>query len=138
MKKYLKDFCIRGIMFAWGGPVILVIIWLSLQMAGQMTNLTVNEAAMGIISTILIAFIAAGISIVYQIENLPKPIAGLIQMAVLYVDYLGFYLLNGWINLDKILIFTLCFIVGFAVIWLSIFISVKVKVNKMNKIINKN
>lgn len=42
----------------------------------------------------------AGVSIVYQIENLPKAFAGLLQAAVLYIDYLGFYLLNGWIPLN--------------------------------------
>lgn len=79
------------------------------------------------------AFIAAGISIVYQIETLPKSMAALIQMAVLYVDYMGIYLLNGWLPVDKIGMFTLIFIAGFAVIWLIIYMSIRMKVNRINQ-----
>lgn len=124
-------------MFAWGGPVILAIVWAALQAAGVVTELTVNEGVLGIITTTVMAFIAAGVSIVYQIENLPKAFAGLIQMSVLYIDYLGFYLLNGWIPLNQIWLFTLIFIVGFAVIWFSIYIPIKLKVKKMNQMLTK-
>lgn len=135
MKKYIKDFCMRGMMFAWSGPVILAIVWMCLQGAGVVADLTVNEAALGILSTTVMAFIAAGISIVYQIENLPKAFAGLLQAAVLYIDYLGFYLLNGWIPLNQIWFFTVIFAVGFAVIWFSIYIPIRIKVNKMNQML---
>lgn len=137
MKKYMKDFCLRGAMFAWGGPVILAIVWICLKKAGVVSSLTVNEVVLGIISTTIMAFIAAGISIVYRIENLPKAFAGLLQAAVLYIDYLGFYLLNGWIPLDKIWIFTLIFVIAFALIWFSIYIPIRIKVNKINNMIGK-
>ena len=137
MKKYVKDFFVRGSMFAWGGPVILAIVWAALQAAGIVTELTVNEVVLGIITTTVMAFIAAGVSIVYQIENLPKAFAGLIQMSVLYIDYLGFYLLNGWIPLNQIWLFSLIFIVCFAVIWFSIYIPIKLKVKKMNHMLAK-
>jgi len=137
MKEYVKNFLIRGAMYAWGGPVILAIVWAALQAAGVVTELTVNEVVLGIITTTVMAFIAAGVSIVYQIENLPKAFAGLIQMSVLYIDYLGFYLLNGWIPLDQIWLFTLIFVAVFAVIWFSIYIPIKLKVKKMNRMLNK-
>lgn len=132
MKKYMKDFCLRGMMFAWGGPVVLAIVWICLKRAGVVAELTVNEVVLGIISTTMMAFIAAGVSIVYQIENLPKAFAGLIQATVLYIDYLGFYLINGWIPWHQIWIFTVIFIVGFAVIWFSIYIPIRIKVNRIN------
>lgn len=135
MKKYLKRFCLRGMMFAWSGPVILAIVWMCLQRAGVVADLTVNEVVLGIFSTTVLAFIAAGVSIVYQIENLPKAFAGLLQAAVLYIDYLGFYLLNGWLPLHQIWFFTVIFVVGFAVIWFSIYIPIRIKVEKMNKMI---
>lgn len=138
MKKHIKAFCLRGMMFAWSGPVILAIVWMCLQRAGVVAGLTVNEAALGIFSTTVLAFIAAGVSIVYQIENLPKAFAGLLQAAVLYIDYLGFYLLNGWIPLNQIWFFTVIFAVGFAVIWFSIYIPIRIKVSKMNKMIEGN
>lgn len=137
MKKYVKDYCIRGAMFAWGGPAILAIVWAVLQTAGVVTELTVNEVILGIITTTVMAFVAAGVSVVYQIEKLPKAFAGLLQMSVLYIDYLGFYLLNGWIPLNQIWSFTLIFIVCFTVIWFIIFISTKLKVKKMNQMLTK-
>lgn len=135
MKKHIKNFCLRGMMFAWGGPMVLAIVWMCLKYAGVIVDLTVNEVVLGIVSTTFLSFIAAGISIVYQIENLPKAFAGLLQAAVLYIDYLGFYLLNGWISMDEIWFFSVIFVVGFAVIWFSIYIPIRIKINKMNKII---
>lgn len=133
MKKYVKQFCIRGLMWAWVGPVIMAIVWMALHGAGVITSLTVNQVVLGIFTMTVMAFIAAGISIVYQIETLPKAFAGLIQAAVLYIDYLGFYLINGWIPVNKIWIFTLIFVGCFTVVWFIIYITVKLKVDKMNK-----
>lgn len=135
MKKHIKEFCLRGMMFAWSGPVILAIVWMCLQRAGVVDGLTVNEVVLGILSTTVLAFIAAGVSIVYQIENLPKAFAGLLQAAVLYIDYLGFYLLNGWLPLKRIWFFTVIFVVGFTVIWFGIYIPIRIKVDKINKMI---
>ena len=135
MNKYVKEFCKRGAMFAWGGPAIIAIIYACLKGAGTLTMLSVNEVVLGILSSIVLAFVAAGISIVYQIETLPKTTAGLIQMAVLYVDYLGIYLLNGWLPVEKVRIFTVIFAAGFAVIWFAVYISTKRKVDKMNRMI---
>ena len=57
----------------------------------------------------------------------------LIQMAVLYIDYMGIYLLNGWLPAEKIGAFTLIFIAGFAVIWLIIYATIRAKVNQINQ-----
>ena len=137
MKKFLKDFCKRGMAFAWGGPVIMAIIWLCLQASGTVSELTVNQVALGIFSTTIMAFIAAGISVVYQMENLPKPFAVLIQASVLYIDYMGIYLLNGWLPTDKIGMFTLIFVAAFAVIWVCIYIPTRIKVAKMNRMMSQ-
>ena len=120
-------------MWAWVGPVIMAIVWMALHGAGVITSLTVNQVVLGIFTMTVMAFIAAGISVVYQIETLPKAFAGLIQAAVLYIDYLGFYLINGWIPVNKIWIFTLIFVGCFTVVWFIIYITVKLKVDKMNK-----
>lgn len=115
----------------------MAIVWLCLQAAGTISDLTVNQAVLGIISTTIMAFIAAGISVVYQMENLPKPFAALIQASVLYIDYLGIYLLNGWVPVNKIGMFTLIFVAAFAVIWVSIYIPIRLKVAKMNRMISQ-
>ena len=137
MKQFIKEFCKRGLMFAWGGPFITAIVWFSIHAAGKLETLTVTEAVIGIITTTVLAFIAAGISVIHQTENVPKAFAALIQAAVLYVDYLGFYLLNGWIPLEKVWIFTVIFVAVFAIIWGIIYLSVKVKVDKMNRALHK-
>ncbi len=138
MRKYAKEFCRRGLMWgAWCGPVILAIVWMCLHRAGVIESLTVNEAALGIFTTAVMGFLAAGVSVVYVVESLPKAFAGLIQGGVLYVDYLGFYLLNGWIPVNKIRIFTIIFVAGFLMIWLSIYIPIRIKVDRMNKIIKQ-
>ena len=137
MKKFMTDFCKRGLMFAAGGPIITAIVWMCLQAAGKLNTLSVNEVVLAIISTSLMAFIAAGISVINQTENIPKSFAALIQASVLYVDYLGLYLLNGWIPANRIWIFTIVFVAVFAIIWLIIYLSVKVKVDKMNKMLGR-
>ena len=137
MKNYVKNFFVRGAMWAWGGPVILAIVWACLHTAGVVHGLTVNEVVLGIITTTVMAFVAAGVSIVYQIENLPKSFAALIQMSVLYIDYLGFYLLNGWIPVNQIWMFTLIFVVAFALIWFLIYSLTRRKVERMNEKISK-
>ena len=65
---------------------------LSISAAGQ--TATAGEAVLGIYSSTMLAFVAAGITVVYQLEQLPKPMAGLIHLAVLYADYLLVYLLT--------------------------------------------
>ena len=124
-------------MFAWGGPFIMAIVWASLQGAGTLQTLTVNEAVLGVMSMTVMAFIAAGVSIVYQIESLPKAFVALIHGAVLYVDYLGFYLLNGWLPLNRIWSFTLIFAAGFFAIWLVIYLVSRKKAKKMNDLLNR-
>ena len=133
MKKHIMEFCKRGLMFAWGGPVITALIWYFLWKTGKIESLSVQDAFTGVLTTSVLAFIAAGITIVHQIETLPKLTAALIQGAVLYVDYLVFYLINGWIAADKILIFTVIFALGFIAIWACIYSPTRIRVEKMNR-----
>ena len=132
MKKFWLEFVKRGMMAAWGGPVILCIVWACLQKAGVVTTIDVNTVIMAVISSLIIAFVAAGISVVHQMEQLPKSMAVLIQMAVLYLDYLILYLLNGWLPVKAIGIFTILFVVGFLIIWAIIYMTTRNIVNKIN------
>ena len=135
MKKYIIAFLKRGSMAAFGGPVILAIVYGILGAAGQVGNFTPGEGCGGILTVTLMAFIAAGVSIVYQIERLPLMSAVLIHGGVLYLDYLLVYLLNSWIPRDLmgIGIFTAIFVGGYIVIWLCIYLSIKAKTDRINK-----
>lgn len=134
MKKFAKEFFKRGLVAASGGPVIMAIVYGILGATNAVTVLTPNEVCVGILSVTLMAFIAAGITAVYQTERLPMLSSILLHAAVLYLDYLIMYLLNSWIpkNLAAIGIFTGIFILGFAIIWLLIYLSIKAKTDRIN------
>lgn len=135
MKKYIAEFVKRGMVAAWGGPVIVAIIYAILGSNGTIETLAVQEVCRGILSSMVLAFIAAGISMVYQVEKLPLPMAALIQAGVLYLDYLLVYLMNGWLEnqLSVILGFTVIFAAVYALIWLVIYLVIRVQTKKMNE-----
>lgn len=133
MRKYVKEFCKRGMMFAWGGPVIVAIVLWCIERAGALGTLTAGEILLAVVSSTVLAFVAAGVSIVYQIDKLPVGIAALIQLAVLYVDYLVVYLINGWLAPSSVLWFTFIFAGCFAVIWAAIYCIERGKVKHMNQ-----
>lgn len=134
MKKYILEFIKRGLMAAWGGPVILAIIYGCLGNSGVVTALTPQEVATGILSITLMAFIIAGISMIYTVEALPLPVAILIHAGVLYLDYLLVYLLNSWIprNGHGIGVFTAIFAAGYALVWLVIYLCSRKRTRQLN------
>lgn len=134
MKKYILEFIKRGLMAAWGGPVILAIIYGCLGTSGVVTALTHQEVATGILSITLMAFIIAGISMIYTVEALPLPVAILIHAGVLYLDYLLVYLLNSWIprNGHGIGVFTAIFAAGYALVWLVIYLCSRKRTRQLN------
>ncbi len=135
MKKHIGNFIMRGVVGGFFGPIVLAVIYGILGHSGVIVTMTPHEVALGILTVSLLAFLAAGITAIYQIEQLPLPIAILLHAAVLYVDHLGIYLLNGWLHrsLVPILIFTACFIAGFAVIWLIVYAVNKRNTKRINK-----
>lgn len=137
MNRYVREFLRRGMLFAWGGPAIVAFVWLCLERTGQVTELAAGEAVLGVFSSIVLAFVAAGITVVHQIEQLPKPIAGLIHLAVLYVDYLVVYLLNGWIKTEVVTAFTVIFVAGFVLIWGAVYFTVSRSVARMNRLVEE-
>ncbi|MCR4814644.1 MAG: DUF3021 domain-containing protein [Lachnospiraceae bacterium] len=132
MKKYIREFIKRGLMFAWGGPAVTAIVWYIVWKSTGDVNLSVPDVVMGILSTTFLAFIAAGVSVIHQMEFLPKSFAALIQGSVLLADYLGVYLLNGWLPLNRVWIFVVIFVGMFVTIWGIVYLSVRAKVNKLN------
>ena len=138
MKGFFKEFLKRGLLFAWGGPTVVAFVWLYLDGSGELAELSVGEAVLGIYSSTVLAFVAAGITAIYQLEQLPKPIAGLIHLAVLYADYLTVYLLNGWIKAEVVAVFTLLFALGFCLIWAGVYLAVHRNVAKMNKLVENS
>ena len=137
MKKFLKEFLFRGLICAAGGPLVLAIIYGILGAAGTVDTLSPSEVCRGILTITLLAFIAAGMTAIYQMEQLPLPTMILLHGGALYMAYLLTYLINGWLlnQLKPILIFTGIFIAGYALIWLIIYCIEKAKAVKLNKLL---
>ena len=135
MKAFLKEFTMRGLMVSAGGPMVLAIIYGILGATGTITHLTPGEVCMGILTIEVMAFIAAGMTAIYQVEQLPLMTAILLHAGVLYLDYLLMYLLNRWIpgDLISIGIFTAVFSFGFALIWMCIYLTTKVRTKRLNQ-----
>lgn len=137
MKKFWKEFLFRGLICASGGPLVLAIIYGLLGATGTVEALSPREVCLGILTIMLLAFIAAGMTAIYQMEQLPLPTMILLHGGALYLAYILTYLLNGWLlnELNSILIFTGIFIAGYALIWLVIYFVEKAKANKLNKLL---
>lgn len=139
MKKFLKEFLLRGLICAGGGPIILAIIYGILGATGTAEAFSPKEVCLGIITITLLAFTAAGMTAIYQMEQLPLPLAILLHGGALYVAYILTYLINGWLQkgLIPVLVFTGIFLAGYAIVWLIIYLSRKAHTEKLNKLLKK-
>ena len=139
MKRHILEFLRRGMVACGFGPIVLAILYLALHHHGVVDMLTVHEVCLGIISLLLLAFIAGGMNFVYQIERLPVMLAILIHGGVLYVSYLATYLLNGWLDWGwmPILVFSAIFLLGYLGIWAVIYVVTKKKTAQVNELLKK-
>ena len=135
MKKFWKEFFLRGLTCAAGGPVVLAIIYGILGATGAAESLSSGEVCKGILTITGLAFIAAGMTAVYQMEQLPLPTMILLHGGVLYMAYILTYLVNGWLlNQQKpLLVFTGIFIGCYGAIWTVIYNVTSVKAKKINE-----
>ncbi len=138
MKKFWKEFLLRGLCCAAGGPLVLAIIYGILGATGTADSIPATEVCMGIVTITLLAFIAAGMTAIYQMEHLPLPMQILLHGGALYIAYILTYLLNGWLqnSLVPILVFSGIFVTGYALVWLAIYLVEKSKADKLNKLLN--
>ena len=134
MKKHIKKFVSRGLFVCGLGPIALAIVYAVLNATGAVSEMSVSEMVIGIVSVTVLAFIAGGISMIYEVERLPIAIAALIHAGVLYLDYIVIYLINGWLKegVTPFVIFTSCFFAGFALVWLIIYLTSKRSTDEVN------
>ena len=135
MKRYILEFFRRGLC-AWGlGPLVLAVLYLFL----PVQTLTAREISLGIFSRSALAFLAGGMNVIYQIERLPLMAAIGIHGGVLYVGYLGTYLLNGWLTRGRlpILVFSGIFTVGYLAIWAVIYAILKRRTARVNALLRQ-
>jgi len=135
MKNNVLEFFRRGLIACGFGPIVLAILYLILQRQAAIEFLTVNQVCIGIFSLSLLAFIIGGMNIIYQIERIPLMVAILIHGGVLYISYLGTYLLNGWLEwgITPIIFFSGIFIIGYLAIWAVIYSITKKRTASLNE-----
>ncbi len=135
MKRFIAEFFRRGLIACGFGPIVLAVLYMILHNKGLIDTLTVNQVCTGIFSITALAFTAGGMNAVYQIERLPLMTAILIHGIILYISYLGAYLLNNWLEscLIPILVFSGIFVVGYLVIWSIIYCLVKRNTKRLNE-----
>ena len=139
MKKTLSAFFLRGLVASGVGPVILAVVYLILRRVAAVETLTVEQVCVGIFSLSVLAFLAGGMNVIYQIERLPLMVAILIHGGVLYVSYLLTYLVNGWLawGAGPILVFSAVFVLGYLAIWAVIYSVTKRRTNQLNAILEE-
>ena len=140
MKKFVLEFLRRGFAVAGIGPIVLAIVYVILHQTAAINTLTVNQVCTGIWSLTALAIVAGGMNAIYQIERLPLMMAVLMHGGVLYLGYLGTYLLNDWLHLGviTIVVFTGIFIVGYIAIWAIIYSIIKRNTAEINERIRQN
>ena len=140
MKRFVLEFVRRGAIAMGIGPIVLAIVYIVLHQANAIDTLTVSQVCIGILSLSALAFIAGGMNAIYQIEHIPLMAAILIHCGVLYIGYLGTYLINDWLDFGAlpIVVFTAIFIVGYIIIWAIIYSMIRSKTAKLNEILKKN
>ena len=139
MKKFVSEFLRRGFLAASIGPTVLVVVYLILQQSADVSTLTVNEVCIGIFSLSMLAFVAGGMNAIYQIERLSLMVAILIHGSILYIGYLGTYLLNDWLGFGvlPIIVFTAVFVVGYVIIWAIIYSIIRANTEKLNEMLKQ-
>ena len=130
MNKYVKEFFHRGLMFSGLGSIIAAII-MFFEPWAMKDGKTVLIA---IVSTYLLAFVHAGTTVFHTIESWSAMKSAFYQLLTLYISYLSCYLVNSWLSFNMAIvgIFTAIFVLGYVVVWLIVYISVKSASKKMN------
>ena len=139
MKKFVLEVLRRGMVACGFGPMILAVLYLILKHSTGLETLTVDEVCVGIVSLSALAFVAGGMNAIYQIERLPLMLAILIHGGVLYISYLGTYLINGWLEwgMTPVLVFTGIFLLGYLMIWGVIYFITKKNTNQVNAVLRE-
>lgn len=139
MRKVIIDFIHRGLLSFGFGPVVLAIVYLSLQKGNVIQSVTINEVCLGIFTTAALAFVAGGANMIFQIERLPITLAILIHGGILYISYITVYLMNGWLKwgVIPVLVFTGIFVVGYFVVLAVVIIITRKRTKRLNAILEQ-
>lgn len=133
--KYYKQFILRGLVAMGFGPIVLAMVYGILGAVGVVKSLPVSEFVFGVLTMVALAFLAGGITIVYQIEELGLSKAITAHGVILYLAYAVVYVTNNWLadGIIPFLVFTGIFVIGYLLVWLIIYFITKKSTDKINK-----
>lgn len=135
MKKYVKEFMHRGLVFGGLGPMVVGIVYAIISEIETDFSLSGTEVLLAIVSTYLLAFLQAGATVFNQIEHWSLPKSLLCHFATLYLAYSVCYLVNTWIPFEPmvLLIFSGIFVAIYFAIWFTVYFCVKNTSKKFNE-----
>ena len=134
MNRYLKDFLHRGLIFGGFGPIVVAIVFMCISLADGSFSLTANQILLATVSSYLLAFVQAGVTVFNQIEHWSTVKSLLCHFVTLYATYSVCYVVNSWIAFEPmvLVIFSVIFAVLFFVIWTIVYLSVRATSKRFN------
>ena len=135
LKKYFKDFLLRGLVAMGFGPIVLSIVYGILGICGVVDKLATSEVVLGFLSITSLAFLCGSMTVVYKIEEIGISKAITLHGISLYIAYAVVYISNNWLKdgFVSFLVFTAIFVVGYALVWLLIYLITKKRTDSINK-----
>ena len=130
----MKIFLYRGLIFGGFGPIVLGIVFLSIELSGVELSLGGGDILLAILSTYFLAFVQAGASVFNQIDDWPITKSLLCHFSSLFAVYSLTYIINSWIPFEPliILIFCLVFAAIYFAVWITVYLCVKAHTKKLN------
>ena len=134
MNRYLKDFLHRGLIFGGFGPIVVAIVFMCISLADRGFSLTASQILLATVSSYLLAFVQAGVTVFNQIEHWSTVKSLLCHFVTLYAAYSVCYVVNSWIPFEPmvLVIFSVIFAVLFFVIWTIVYLSVRATSKRFN------
>jgi len=122
-------------LFGGFGPIIAAIVFAILGCTLPDFSLTGGQVFSAVVSTYILAFIQAGVSVFNQIEHWSVGKSLFCHLTVLYLAYAACYILNFWIPFEPmvLVIFTVIFVVCYFVVWLTVYFSVRAAAKRLNR-----
>ena len=135
MNKYLKEFFRRGLMFSGFGPIVFGIVIMCISYFGDIPEPSALKIFAGIVTTYILAFVQAGVTVFNQIEHWSVPKSMLYHFGILYVAYSLCYIFNSWIpfKVEVLGVFTVIFVTIFFTIWGIVYLCVRNTSKKINE-----
>lgn len=135
MRKWIKEFIIRGMIGVGIAEVILAVIYEVLWRTDTLEMITAHRIFVEILSVFVMGFLMGGISIVHKIETLSLFAATTIHVISLYAVVTATYMFNGWLLMTArwLTVYMLGFLAAYAIIWIFIYLLIRRRVTKMNR-----